>query len=91
MLLFLVKYSRPDIANEVRELSKVNDKAKQAHYKQMLRTVKYVIDTKSRMLKLRPEKKDLKWTFKCLCNSDYTGDKDTRLSVTGFNVYVNDC
>ena len=43
------------------------------------------------MLRLKPEKKDLKWTFKCPCNSDYTGDKDTRLSVTGFNVYVNDC
>ena len=26
MLLFLVKYSRPDIANTVRELSKINDK-----------------------------------------------------------------
>ena len=39
MLLFLVKYSQPDIANAVRELLKVNDKANEAHYKQMLRTV----------------------------------------------------
>ena len=59
MLLFLVKYSQPDISNAVRELLKVNDKANQAHYKQTLCTVKYVIDTKNKMLKLRPEKKDL--------------------------------
>ena len=77
ILLFLVEYSRPDIANAVRELSKENDKANQAHHKQMLRTVKSVIDTKSRMLKLRPEKNDLNWTFKYLCDSDYAGDKDT--------------
>ena len=39
MMLFLVKYSRPDIANTVRELSKVNNKANYAHCKQMLRAV----------------------------------------------------
>ena len=91
MLLFLVKYSQPDIANAIRELSKINDKANRAHYRQMLHTVKCVINTKNKMLKLRPEKKDLKWTFTCLCDSDYTGDKDTRLSVTEYCVYVNTC
>ena len=91
MLLFLVKYSRPDISNSVRELSKVNDRANKAHYKQMLRAIKYVIDTRNTVLKLKPEKKDLMWNFKCLCDSDYAGDKDTRLSLTGYCVYVNDC
>ena len=91
MLLFLIQYSRQDIDNAVIELLKVNDKANQAHYKQMLHIVKYVINTKNEMLNLRPERKDLKWTFKCLCDSDYTGDKDTRSSVTGYCVYVNDC
>ena len=42
-------------------------------------------------MKLRPEKKDLKWIFKCLCDSDYSGDKDTRLNLTGYCVYVNKC
>ena len=91
MLLFLVKYSQPDIANAVRELLKVNDKANQARYNQMLYKVKCVIGTKWRMLKLRPKKKDLKWTFKCLCDSDNAGDKDIRLSVTGCCVNVNEC
>ena len=87
----MVKYLQPDIANAVREFSKVNDKANQAHYKQILHTVKYVINTKKKILKLRLERKDFKWTFKCLCHSDYTEYKDTRLSVTGYCVYVNNC
>ena len=41
------------------------------HYKQILRTVKYIIKTKNKMLKLRTEKKYMKWAFKCLCDSDY--------------------
>ena len=39
MMLLLVKYSRPDIANAVRESSKVNNQANYAHNKQMLRAV----------------------------------------------------
>ena len=35
MILFLVQYLRPDIANAVWELSKVNNKANCVHYKQI--------------------------------------------------------
>ena len=63
MMQFLVKYPRLDISNAVRELSKANNKANYAHYKQMLRAVKYVINTKNRMLKFIPEKKGEKWEF----------------------------
>ena len=45
MLLYLVKYSRPDISNAVRELSKVNDGATKGHYKNLLRVIKYVLYT----------------------------------------------
>jgi hypothetical protein len=37
MLLYLIKHSRPDIANVVRELSKGMDSATMAAYKEMLR------------------------------------------------------
>ena len=43
MMLFLVKYSRPNTSNTVRELSKSNSKANYAHYKQMLRAVNNVL------------------------------------------------
>ena len=52
MLLYLVKHSRPDIANAVRELSKVLDCSTNGAYKEMLRCIKYVLDTKSLGLKI---------------------------------------
>ena len=57
IMLFQVKYSRPDISNSVRKLSKTDNKANYAHYKHMLQAVKYVINTKNRMLKFIPENK----------------------------------
>jgi len=43
MLLYLVKYSRPYIANKVRDLSKCMDGATPAAYKNILRLVKFVL------------------------------------------------
>jgi hypothetical protein len=40
MLLYLVKHSRPDISNAVRELSKVADGATEAHWKKLMRAIK---------------------------------------------------
>ena len=47
MLLYLVKYSRPDIANCVRELAKMSGKATVLNYNQLLRCIKYVDNTKN--------------------------------------------
>jgi hypothetical protein len=55
MLLYLVKYSRPDIANAVRELSKVLDGSTEASFKGMLRVIKYVLDTKEMGLRIEPK------------------------------------
>ena len=45
MLLDLTKHTRPDIANAVREHSKMMDGATELHYKSLLRLIKYVLDT----------------------------------------------
>jgi hypothetical protein len=42
MLLYLVKHSRPDISNSVRELSKVADGDTEAPIKAFFRKIKYV-------------------------------------------------
>jgi hypothetical protein len=55
MLLYLVQHSRPDISNLVRELSKVAEGATEAHFKALLRTIKYVIDTEHLGLLLQPK------------------------------------
>ena len=47
ILMFLIKYSRPDISNSVRELSKVNDGATEGQYRELLRVMKNVKDTSS--------------------------------------------
>jgi hypothetical protein len=44
MLLYLIKYSRPDLANLVRGLIKCMDSANFAAYKEILRVVKFVFD-----------------------------------------------
>jgi hypothetical protein len=56
MLLFLVKYSRPDIANTVSELSKMMDGPTPAAFKDLKRVTKCVLDTQDYGLKLEPEK-----------------------------------
>ena len=54
-MLFLVNFSCLDISNSVRELAKVNDGAINEHFKQMLRAVKFVLDTRKKALKFKPK------------------------------------
>jgi hypothetical protein len=55
MLLYLTKYSRPDICNVVREISKFMDSSTKETYQEMLYVVKFVIDTKNFGLKVEPK------------------------------------
>jgi hypothetical protein len=91
MLLYLVKHSRPDIANAVRELSKVMDAPSAAALKELKRTIKFVLDTEDFGLKIEPDKiTTMKWRLKVYTDSDWAGDKDTRLSVTGYVLFLRD-
>ena len=89
-LLYLVKHTRPDIANAVRELSKVLDCATPAAYKEMKRVIKYVLETKHYGLKIFPcaVKAENFLLLEVYCDSDFAGDKDTRISVSGFIMYL---
>ena len=91
MLLFLLKHSRPDLSNPVRELTKVLDGATPAAYKEMLRVIKFVIDTPDFGLKVEPSirPEDQKWELVVYSDSDWAGDKDNRRSVTGFKLFLN--
>jgi hypothetical protein len=55
-LLYLVKLSRPDIVNPVRELSKVMDGTTPAHEKELKRLKKIIIQTKEKRLNIKPTK-----------------------------------
>ena len=94
LMLFLVKFSRPDISNSVRELAKVNDGATNENFKQMLRAVRFVLDTRKKVLRFKPKinkQNDEIWDVYGYCDSDFAGDKDSRLSVSGFCVFVMGC
>jgi hypothetical protein len=89
MLLYLVKHSRPEISNAVRELSKVCDGATYGHWKCLLRTIQYVLSTKSNGLKIQPTIMDGTYVLEAVSDSEYAGDKDTRISVYGYVIYFN--
>ena len=57
LLLYLVKHSRPDIANCVRELSEVLEGTTDCTFNEMLRIIKYVLDTNKLGLKIEPDDK----------------------------------
>jgi hypothetical protein len=85
MSMYLVKHSRPDIANATRELTKVLDGATEAHWKAMMRIIKCVFDTKQYSLKLKPYGKIA--TLTGISDSEFAGDQETRKRVYGYFVY----
>ena len=88
MLLYLVKHSRPDIANAVRELSKVADGATPGHWKALIRVVKYILDTSNLALKIKPKMQtEHLFHMEGISDSEYGSDKDTRISVYGYIIY----
>ena len=93
MLLYLVKHSRPDIANATRELSKLMDKPTPAAMKELHRVIKFVLDTPTLGLKMAPSKltQDGQVILDFDSDSDWAGDKDTRISVTGYCIRVQGC
>jgi hypothetical protein len=51
--------------------------------------IKFVIDTKIFGLKVQPKlDNNLGWDLKIFCDSDWAGDPETRVSVTGFIIYL---
>jgi hypothetical protein len=65
MLLYLTKYSRPDISNIVRELLKCMNSASWGSYQELLRVMKFIDDTKSFGLKVMPNlDDDFSWNLK---------------------------
>jgi hypothetical protein len=86
MLLYLVKHSRPDLSNAVRELSKVMDGATNDHLNLLHRVVKFVLSTRDRgiLMKPVPEKGVVAYV-----DSDYAGDKENRKSISGYLIYLH--
>eukprot|EP01082_Thalassiosira_pseudonana_P004207 g3736.t1 g3736 contig13:32484-34808(-) len=92
LLGYLVKHSRPDLANMQRELSKSLDCPTEASYKELLRGLKYVVDTKEFGLKIEPSLSNVNepWRIVVYSDSDYATDPDTRRSTSGYILYLRE-
>ncbi len=93
-LLHMMRWSRPEIWNATREVSRRMQIANPAHFKAMLRDMKYCVNTPNRGWTLKPNRtwdgKDKSFEFIITAKSDsnYATCKETRRSVTGFAVYL---
>ena len=56
----------------------------------MLHTVRYVLDTCNKVLRYKSKKigDNILWDICGYCNSDFSGDKEIKVSVSGFCVFV---
>ena len=89
MMLYLVKPLCLDLANATKELSKANEGANHAAYKELLCVIKYVIDTKNLGLKTECMGNSNKpWEILCFSDNDYAVDLVSRQSISGFIFYV---
>ena len=82
----MMRWSRPEICNAVRELYRIGGKATWAHYHAMLRVMSYCAGTPKRGLKLEPNEKwdgnpNFEFAMSGRSDSDYAKDPDTRRSV----------
>jgi hypothetical protein len=76
-----------------RKCVKCMDKATEAAYKEMLRVVKFVLDTKEFGLFLKPEAigNDGSWHLTVYSDSDWAGDLDNRRSISGYIIFLLGC
>jgi hypothetical protein len=63
------------------------DGATEAHFKNLLRTIKFVLDTRNYSLVLKPHFEG-PWKLRAFSDSDFGSDRDTRRSITGYIIFA---
>jgi hypothetical protein len=82
-LMYLVRGTRPDIANAVRELSKFLSCYNKSHYKAAQRVLKYLKGTSTYGL-VFDEKKNSEVTYALYTDASFANANENRKSVTGY-------
>ena len=93
-LLHMMKWSRPEISNAVRELSRFMKAATLAHMKAMKRVMSYIIATPEQGLLLEPNAKwdrnpEFEFEVSGQSDLDYAKDPMMRRSVSGYATFLN--
>ena len=97
-LLHLMKWSQPEIANSVRELSRYMTGAGMSHMKAMYRVFNYCLNTstrgkvfKSRRSCMSKDIEDFEFEIYGYSDSDYAKDPVKRCSVSGYSSFLEGC
>ena len=90
-----MRWSRPDIYNGVRDLARHMTSASQVHYDAMIYLMRYCTATPDRGLLLSPTRvwngnKNFKFRVRGRSDSNCATDPETRRSITGTVVYLED-
>jgi len=92
-MLHMCKYSRPEIINSVRELSRFMDGAVLAQKKAMYQVMRYLTNTPGRGLFMKPKHqyagKDFEFEILGVSDSEYGKNPETRKSVSGTATFLN--
>ena len=93
-LVYLSRWSRPDILNTVRELARYVSAPTKTHYKAMERCMEYCLATKNYGLELRPNVKwnggkDLKFVIKGYADTSYAQHPESRKGASGNATTLN--
>ena len=95
-LLHVMKSSRPEILNRVRELSRYVSKPAMKHMEAMRKVMGYCLETPERGLTLKPSRKwdgkdrNFEFIIRGKSDSDFAKDPETRRSVKGWAVFLED-
>jgi len=94
-LLHMMRWSRPDILNATRELSKCMGSANKDHLKRMKQTMSYCVNTEDRGLFLKPKNKwdgdpNYEFNVKGKADANYGTDTTKRHSTSGTITYLEE-
>jgi hypothetical protein len=92
-LLHMMRWTRPDILNAVRELSRFMSKAKPEHLGAMYRVMRFVRKTCNKGLTLKPERtwngsRDFEFIVSGESDSDFAKNPDDRRSINGWTTFL---
>jgi len=94
-LLYLLKHSRPELSNPIRELSKAMGGANKDSLNEMYRIINWVLHTKNVGLYMAPRWEvnnngQIKWNLRGICDSTWGSDPNDGRSVSGYILYFMD-
>ena len=94
-LLYLLKHSRPELSNPIRELSKAMSGANQQALQEMFKVIRWVLATYNVGLHVCPkcetdDNGNIIWKLWGICDATLGSDSDDGHSVTGYALYFMD-